>query len=126
MLSLAQPGVLGLVIMNIDKLRWFIIGNLVGFILLICGVLLNEKIKARFDASPASPGMQTDSGSSADTNEIDSTAHKVERVTVRHDVQKGTLLTVKDVALCAIEEKERLPVPSRMYKTLWAKYPIRT
>lgn len=107
--------------MGMEKMRWFIIGNLIGFAILFCGIAVRERMKdssehsqAAMTDTPASTTSKSQAGKSSEPKD-DSTSSASEPesanepeasglVTTR-DITKGTTLHAGDVALRKIDQK---------------------
>ncbi|HEY9754968.1 MAG TPA: SAF domain-containing protein [Oculatellaceae cyanobacterium] len=103
-----------------EKMRWFIIGNLIGFAILFCGIAVRERMKDSEQSQTATTDTSASSASRSQTGESsesknDSTSSASEPgsaneseasglVTTR-DITKGTTLHAGDVALRKIDQK---------------------
>ena len=90
-----------------DKMRWFIIGNLIGFAVLLGGVALNNSFRHN-EASPA----RTESETPKDALAVPASEPKVEegldttsRLVTTRDISKGTILQAGDVELHSVQLK---------------------
>jgi flagella basal body P-ring formation protein FlgA len=108
--------------MNMQKMRWFIIGNLIGFAILFCGIAAKEKAKyggektsaATSDASPATPADASSSVTApagdqskpaAEPSQSADEANSADGLVTARDITKGTILHAGDVDLRKIDRK---------------------
>jgi flagella basal body P-ring formation protein FlgA len=81
-----------------DKMRWFIIGNLLGLSLLLAGIAIKENFKTSQEKSSSEHSLRAASEN----------LENVQRVTVKHHISKGFVLSANDVELHFVE-KRRVP-----------------
>jgi flagella basal body P-ring formation protein FlgA len=88
-----------------DRMQWFIVGNLLGIAVLLAGVYIKESAtpKAASDTVQSAPSSATSPGGTPQKP-----VETVKRVAALHDVVKGTVLKATDVTLRDVE-KSRAP-----------------
>ena len=107
--------------MNMQKMRWFIIGNLIGFAILFCGIAVKERNKDGSDQSTPAATEAAPSGSTGTTTFSESQppavdeaksesaqnadANSGEGLVTTRDITKGTTLHAGDVELRKIDRK---------------------
>ncbi len=89
-----------------DRLQWFIVGNLLGIGVLIAGIYIKESVS---NQKPGSETVQsTPRALNAPINQPQVKAETVKAVAALHDIVKGSVLKSTDVSLRDVE-KSRVP-----------------
>ncbi len=89
-----------------DRLQWFIVGNLLGIGFLVAGIYIKESVS---NQKPSPETIQsTPRALNAPINQPQVKAETVQAVAALHDIVKGTVLKSTDVSLRDVE-KSRVP-----------------
>ena len=104
--------------MNMEKMRWFIVGNLIGFALLFGGIALNDRLKhddsnadkSNESSNPNDQPAKTDANSEpVPPPSVEEGYDKETRLVTTRDISKGTVLQPSDVELRQVRLKHGKP-----------------